>query len=297
MAHTLINVLLEHNLPYGGSVTIPYPVGKNHGHFFSAVHHSMAINASFFKAPQDFIIDAQPDRLILTWRGAFAIPAGTLLNLQLEEPCGEFYRDLKNGTVALGVCHSQLFLVNVGFPAAADGEYFIRAREVPAPGPLELAGMFNATPRNVVLGVSAGNADCPFVIEGEDLYGRKMIEHLAAPAAAGVVEGQKSFQKVTRIAASHACKGTVKLGTGNRLGLPVFLPGRAFLMREIVDGDMITGGVIVPGSTILPAAATTGDRRGTYTPPASHAPDGKRFLQLMLSLPNPGNIGAFDYAG
>jgi hypothetical protein len=57
----------------------------------------------------------------------------------------------------------------------------------------------------------------------------------------------------------------------------------------------VDGGLIIAGSDEVPDA-TTGDRRGTYTPPSSVVMDGKKAIYLLLSLPNPGNIGIPDYA-
>jgi hypothetical protein len=139
-----------------------------------------------------------------------------------------------------------------------------------------------------------GNESATFTIEGEDLYQRTMIEKISA--IPGKTEGKKAFTKIHRITSNHPCTGHVLIGTGNKLGLPVFLPLAGYLIREIINGEGITGGIVVAGETAYPTA-TTGDRRGTYSPPETLAPNGKRNIHLLLSLLAPGNIGIPDYAG
>jgi len=188
--------------------------------------------------------------------------------------------------------HSPLFMVNLAAPKAANDRYWVDSAGVEGTRPLKLAHTQIATPRNVTIHLGSDNAI--FTIEGEDLYQRTMIEKI--PAAAGKNEGKKAFSKIHRITCNHPCTGHVLIGTGNRLGLPVFLPLAGYLIREIINGEGVTGGTIVAGETAYPTA-TTGDRRGTYTPPPNLPPDGKHNIHLLLSLLKPGNIGIPDYAG
>lgn len=298
MAYTSVNLMLDNSLAEGGALSIPYPPGKSEGTFFTAMNHNATVAANFYRCPRDFLIDFQADRIIFTWRGNFSLPAGTLINLQLEEPCGEFYRDLKNGITVLNMVHSQMFLVNLTSPSAPDPQYYVKSQAVTSTKTLALVNQWSTVARNVEIHSRENSAHCTFTIEGEDMYGRTIIESITGSGAAGgVAEGKKAFARVSRITPSQACNGEISIGTGRKLGLPVFLPGPAFVMREIANGKTIEGGVIVPGETVMVASATTGDRRGTYTPPTATELNGRNFIQLLLSLPNPGNIGSMDYAG
>lgn len=296
MAYAAVNFILEQSVPSGSSISVPYPPGKNEASFFSAMNHNATIESNFYRCPRDFIIDTQPDRIVFTWRGSFTIPAGTLINLQLEEPCGDFYRDLRNGITVLNMCHSQLFLINLSTPEKPHPEYIVKSNAITATKSLPLVNQWLSVARNLTIHSQDDNAHCSFTIEGEDLYGRPMVESIRGPAS-GVSAGKKSFTRILRVTPSHPCNGMISIGTGDRLGLPVFLPGPAFVMREIVNGEEVKGGMIVRGETDMVSTATTGDRRGTYTPPQGVEMNGRNTIQLLVSLPNPSNIGSTDYAG
>ena len=190
---------------------------------------------------------------------------------------------------------SQVYMVNLASPAAANDHYWAEADLVEDMRPLKLAHEQVATARNIAIHTEQDNAHATFTIEGEDMYGRSMIEEITLDGSE-VSVGKKAFLQVHRITCSRNFRGKVWVGTGNRLGLPVFLPSPGYLLREIINGEAVTGGLIIGGAT-EPPAATTGDRRGTYTPPAGIALDGRHSIHLLLSLLAPGNIGIPDYAG
>ncbi len=82
------------------------------------------------------------------------------------------------------------------------------------------------------------------------------------------------------------------VGTGDVIGLPVFLPGTGYVLRELQDGAAATAGTIVAGVTTK-ATATTGDVRGTYDPNA--ACDGAKAFQLLTFLGDPGFKGVAQF--
>ena len=51
-------------------------------------------------------------------------------------------------------------------------------------------------------------------------------------------------------------------------------------------------GIVISGDNSMPGP-TTSDTRGTYTPPSKL--DGRHTIHLIVSLPNPGNIGLADF--
>ena len=295
MPYVAVNFVLDKPLPLNGSLTIPYPEGKNEGHFFSAVNHTISAGATFFRAPRDFVVITLPDRIQILWRIAQTVPAGTIINLQLEEPCGEFYRDMRMGIAVPGLVESRTYLINLSAPKLAYSDYYVAATNVPDPRSLPLLNNSVVTPRNVVIHSTADNTHCEFTIEGEDLYGRPMIEILNGPVV-GQTVGNKAFARVNKISTSQQCKGEISVGIGNKVGLPVFLPGPGYVTSEIINGLRIYGGTITSGEKGYPGPRT-GDVRGTYSPPENFPLNGKNTIHLLVSLTNPSNIGLPDYAG
>lgn len=295
MPYVAFNLVLDKPLPMNGTLSMPYPADKNEGHFFSAINHTMSAGASFFRAPRDFIITTQPDRIVLTWRGQNTIPSGTIINLQLEEPCGEFYRDLKQGLVVPNLVESRMFLINLTAPRLSYPDYYVTTTNIPEPRLLPLINNEVTTPRNVVIHSTSNNVHCEFTIEGEDIFKREMVEVINGPNT-GVSQGNKAFTRIHRIKANQSCQGEVSIGIGNKLGLPVFLPGPGYVISEIINGQRVYGGTITSGERNVPGPRT-GDTRGTYTPPDNFPLNGKNTIHLLVSLPNPGNIGMPDYRG
>jgi hypothetical protein len=295
MPYAPLNILLEKDLPPKGAVSLRYPEGRNEGHFFGGMNHTLSIDGVFFRSPRDFILLTHQDHIVFTWNGAFPLPAGLLLNIQAEIPGGDFYFDPKSSVTVLNMVHSPLFMVNLGSPADANPVYWVDSTTVSDNRPLKLAYTQTLTARNVVIHAENDNSHATFTVEGEDLYRRSMVETITLSALPST-EGKKAFSYITRITSNFPCNGKISLGTGNKLGLPVFLPSVGYLIREIVNGQPMTGGIVAAGETAAPFAAS-GDRRGTYTPPPGIALDGRKSVHLLLSLLAPGNIGIPDFTG
>jgi hypothetical protein len=369
MPYVPVNVIVDRTLSVNTTITIPYPPQKSQGSFFGTYNHTAAVGDAFFRSPYDFLIVPQENRILLNWRSKLRVDAGQILHLQLEELGTDFYYEKITGVTVKGMVASQLFMVNLGTPQPEDHGYFLKPTRINSAGSLPLQRKSPDVPRNVVIVSSSDDSNVIFRIEGEDMYGRTVIEELQGPevdpaqdvvdvieqgdelvhpesiletdseipqgiqpevepafeqeveseleqsleVSAQFVEGlpenipttsvknkiqlrlgNKAFHKITRIIVSGACKGDISIGFGSRLGLPVFLPGKGYLVREIFSGDRISGGAIEAGETGVPDMQSK-DRRGTYAPPQSVQLDGQKSLHLLLSLPNPGNIGAPDY--
>ncbi|MBN8531999.1 MAG: hypothetical protein J0L97_09100 [Alphaproteobacteria bacterium] len=295
MPLVVLNALLERKLNYGESIALPYPVGKNEGSFFGGANHTLGIEGRFYRSPRDFLVATQPDRIQFTWVKKVPLPRGTILNLQLEEPGTDYYYDPRTGVTVHNMVPAHHYLVNLAAPKDKQAEHYARQAQPNARGDIPLAQLHPDTPRNVTISSTADDAKRVFRIEGEDPYFRSMVEEIDG-VAGGVAYGRKAFAKVFAVTADGPCQGRISVGFGNRLGLPVYLPSPGLVMRVLLSGHEVIGGTIVPGDTGL-ATARSGDRRGTYLPPEDVALDGAKSLQLLLCLPNPGNIGAPDYAG
>ena len=297
MPYVPINLILDHPLANHEILKIPYPRGKNEGSFFSAINHNMGVEGEFFICPKDFVVTMKRDHIALHWNGSKTLPKGAIVNLQLEEPGSDFYFDQKRGTTVLNMVQSSLYLVNLGGPRVENANLYVRSMHVDQATELPFSGEQPFTPRNVVVHSTQDNTDCTFRIVGKDLYGRPMAEDIPGPSAeAGRSDGSKAFAKLESIAIQGPCHGEISVGSGSRLGLPVFLPAPGFVIREMLNGNATSGGIIVSGETRFPTA-TTGDTRGTYMPPRPHELDGRTAIHLLLSLPSPGNIGLPDFVG
>lgn len=295
MPYVPVNLLLDRDLMRGEILNIPYPRGKNEGSFFSAINHNMGIDGQFFLCPRDFILTMRHDNIALHWHGPMDLKRGTLMNLQLEEPGSDFYFDSKRGTTILNMVQSSLYLVNLGGPRVENANLYVRSQIITMPGNIPLSSEQPYTARNVVIHSTQDNSHCIFRLEGIDLYGRPMIEDIHGPTAeSGRADGNKAFTQLNKISVKGECVGEISVGTGSKLGLPVFLPAPGFVIRETLDGVTVIGGTIVPGETRYPTAFTN-DTRGTYTPPRPQELDGRTAVHLLVSLPSPGNIGLPDF--
>jgi|GEM_PF-3011660 len=297
MPYVPVNLLLDRDVMRGDTLNLPYPRGKNEGSFFSAINHNMGIDGQFYLCPKDFVVTMRSDHIALHWHGPRDLKRGTLLNLQLEEPGGDFYFDQKRGTTILNMVQSSLYLVNLGGPKVENANLYVRSQPIPVPGNIVISGEQPYTSRNVVVHSTQDNSHCVFRLEGVDLYGRPMVEDLKGPTAeSGRTDGNKAFTKLTKITVQGDVRGEISVGSGSKLGLPVFLPASGFVIREMMNGVAVAGGVVTPGETRFPTA-TTSDTRGTYSPPRPQELDGRTAIHLLVSLPSPGNIGLPDFTG
>lgn len=295
MPYVPVNVILDKRLTPNATITIPYPPNKTEGSFFGTFNHTMGVEDRFFRSPLDFIVIPHPDRLVMQWRSNVAIEQGTLIHLQLEELGTDFFFDQKTGVTVKGMVPSPTFMINLGTPIQEDPDYLLSPSIINSAGSLPLKTQQPDVGRTITITSTGDDSDCLFRIEGDDPYQRTMIEEIMGPNN-GMVEGKKAFFKISRIIVSRACKGEVSIGIGRKLGLPVFLPVPGYVLDEVYNGQDIVGGEVLSGEVGIPSP-TGGDRRGTYSPPRELTLDGKKALFLLVSLPNPGNIGSPDFDG
>ena len=127
-------------------------------------------------------------------------------------------------------------------------------------------------PRNITVttaGVTPADAPATATITGVDVNGAVISESISVPQAATTAVGNKAFAKVTSIAltAGDGTNATVAVGFGSKVGLSKKIKSRAgaaVLVREVVDGALVTTGTMADAATGLP--------NGTYSP--ATAPDG-----------------------
>lgn len=122
-------------------------------------------------------------------------------------------------------------------------------------------------PRNIIGTVNA-STNLSVKITGTDIANATITENLTWAAETGVKASTKAFRTVTRVDATMAAGETaksLKLGTGDLLGLDSKL-SRNTVLAEFVDGTReTTAGTVTVNSTVL--SLNTID---TYTAPGGH---------------------------
>lgn len=278
-----------------GTVTFSYPAGTNAGSF-AAFGHKIWVDKfqRLLESPADFTVSFGASNITVTYKGATSIPAGASLNAQFNS-LGE---DDSVPEVTLkidGVADFALIKLGLGAPATADADGVSASQSVTVGtsplalinGALTSGGVATFdVPRNVV---AAWTGTSVITVTGTDVYGNVVKESSASGTS---LTGKKAFKTITSVSFSADVTGAT-VGTGDVLGLPVFLPGTAYVLKELQDGAAATAGTVVAGVSSA-ATATTGDVRGTYDPNA--ACDGAKVFDLIVALGDPDYKGVAQYS-
>lgn len=277
----------------GGTVAVSYPAGYTRGNFIPGVDHRMVVNQVELKSPNKITLSFGASSVTITNKTGAAWPAGSPYVLQLESPAenGQLAND--GQTRLRSVTPIPVRYLDLGSPVASSTTALRAAAAVAGAGALALLLTSLDVPRNIVITSAGNDSGITFTVIGKDAYGNAMSETITG-ANAGAAAGKKAFKSDIAISASGAAAGNVSIGYGNVLGLPVFLPNAVHILKEMQDGAAATTGTTVAGDQTYPSA-TTGDVRGTYVP--NSAPDGTKAYGLLVALPDPGYLGADQFAG
>jgi hypothetical protein len=305
MTHRIVETFLSADVAGGGNFTIAYPSGTDEGRFFDAEGHVLiAGSGDRFTAPTHFTLTLGTATIQVNWRsGSPTLRAGTFLRLQLEvKGWAPQVPAVTERQRSLGVASMIAVNVPLGAPDTASATGIAGAQLFGGSGSFVLNGAIVSggvarldVPRNVTLTVATTDHSARTItVTGTDVYGNVVRENIAGPNA-NTVQGKKAFTTVTAATVDGAvATNGISIGFGDVLGLPVFLPGTAHVVREIQDGAPATAGTVVAGDSAL-ATATTGDVRGTYDPNA--ACDGDKVFELFVMLADPAFIGVNQFAG
>lgn len=138
-------------------------------------------------------------------------------------------------------------------------------------------------PRNVRVTQAAAGTQRTFTVTGYDVYGQAMSEAITSTVNS-VVVGKKAFYQIATIAVSGGTTTGCSVGTGNKLGCPVRVTDRGYVVRVGWDDTLAAdAGVWVDADSTSPATTTTGDVRSTYSPFSD--PDGAKRLVVAIALP------------
>lgn len=280
-----------------GTITFAYPANTNAGSF-AAFGHKLWVDKfqKLLESPTDFSVAFGASNITVTYLDPTTIPAGARLNAQFNV-LGEDDGTPEVSPKIDGVIELETLRINLGAPIVGDVDglvtgYTGAAGAIPLNGALVSGGVAVLdVPRAIV--VDSGGADTSVItITGTDVFGAVMKENITTNGTTAV-NGKKAFKTVTGISGSLTAANGIFIGTTNILGLPVFLPGVASVLREIQDGAVATAGTVVGGVSTL-ATATTGDVRGTYLPNAT--PDGAKVFDLIVALGDPDYKGVAQFS-
>lgn len=244
MSQKVVNTTLASALAASGTLTLSYPAGTNPGTFVGGKSHQVVTGSGdVFKAPRYFTLSYGASSITLTWGSSSpTLPVNTKLYIQLDSSGSSPQRTKERADPAPNpmIVHGQsLKLVNWGAPLAAVANGVSASQSVAAAGSFLLNGSLLSTiasgkmifdvPRNVV---AAWTTTSVLTITGRDEYGNVMIETSASGTSH---TGKKAFKSITSISSSASITGAT-VGTGNKLGFPVFAPGYDSISAEIVNG-------------------------------------------------------------
>lgn len=268
-----------------GTFTVAFPDGLTGGAFQGGVDHQLTVNQKTYRAPVDFTVAFAAAQATITWKGANPLAQGSSFRVQFDRTGQTDLPGTKRTSIG------ELVNIELGMPIASNDASLRANAALATTGVFALlaAGLSFDVPRNVIITSSGNDTGVVFTVTGKDEYGVTTTEAITG-ANAGIAAGKKAFKSITTVSNNVAAAANVKVGFGNVLGLPVFLPAAGSILQELQDGVAAAAGTKVAGLNPLTASTTTtADPRGTYVP--NVAPDGAKAFTLVAYLRNPTFLG------
>ncbi|CAK0773576.1 conserved hypothetical protein [uncultured Gammaproteobacteria bacterium] len=287
------SVVLSSAVATNGTFTVGYPAGVSGGMFKNGSGHRLIALGADLACPAGFTVSFGAALATVTYLGTTTLPIGTTVRVQFNTSGGdtEFDRYLP-GMLRTGF--GQSIIVDLGTPVTATATGICTSQSISSGVAASLNGALASggvvtldVPRALV---AAWTTTAILTITGTDEYGAAVVEKSASGTGH---TGKKAFKTVTSIVPNASITGAT-VGTGDVLGLPVFLPSTAFVVKELEDDAAPTGGTLVAGVVTAPSG-TTGDVRGSYDP--NSACNNAKGFRLVLTLADPTNKGLTQYAG
>lgn len=303
MQHVSFEKTLSAAVGQGGTFTISYPNGLSAADLIgrtTADHELHSMTRTPMKAKSgDFSVTFGASNITVTILAAKGFNEGEQLWLWLD--LGFPYSEPGSIKVALPRAVIPLMPVRIMLdaPDTADPNGYVESQNLTAAGVFSVDTTVAAAlaaaaldgvadvPRNVV---AAWTGTAVLTVTGTNRQGDVIVESSASGTS---FAGKKAFKTITDISVSGNVTG-LTVGTGDVLGLPIFLPQATDVIKELEDNAVPTAGTIVAGDRTTPTA-TTGDTRGTYDP--NSACNGSKVFELIALVRDPKYQGAVDYAG
>lgn len=287
MTHKVASVIPSSAVATSGTLTFAYPSGTSAATFANYGHAIFArgLQAKFTQDSGAISVSFGSSNITVTYRGSTSIPADSQVDAEFNIAGNE---DMP--ILPADVYEMFMVKVDLGAPIAASANAISLSQSVSSGVAALLNGALGATldvPRNVV---AAWTNTAVLTVTGRDEYGNVLIEQSASGTS---MTGKKAFKTITSIV-PNASITSATVGTGDVLGLPIYLPSTGLILRELQDGATAAAGTPLAGVQTL-ATATTGDVRGTYDPNA--ACDGSKAFALILAVTDPEYKGVDQYDG
>lgn len=314
-----------------GTTTFGYPARTvtntnevtTQGDFHGSYGHQAFVESmqSAIASPKDFTLTFGNSTITFTWLGTQTIPAGSVIRIDLhtlgqlaQSPYGlpfagspgDVASQAFSGTayqvgISNKVQEGSTRWLNFGTPLTASATAVVAtsaAAESVFGSPVVIATpVILDVPRNLTYkSSSASDTTQTITARGFDEYGVAMTETSPTLTGTTAVVGAKAFKTVVSWQLNVAVSvGTVSIGTGVLLGVPVRVPSAAASLRDILNGATGTAGTWAPNDLSTPSA-TTGDVRGTYSPNTAPSTNTNTYESIVAIL-DVSDLGSVQYAG
>lgn len=290
MSFSIVQGTLAADIATSGTLAVTYPTGTTRSDFLRGTGHVLFIGDTKLVSPTSFTVSLGATQATITYSGTSTLLAGSRFIFQLDKGGPDTYRDTpeaRSAPARVSTMYNRL--LNLGNPAAGSSTAICASQSVSSGVAAVLTLATLDVPRNVV---AAWTGTAVLTVTGTDENGAVIVESSASGTS---LTGAKAFKTITSVVPSASITSAT-VGTGNVLGLPLWLANSANVLKEFQDGAAPTAGTIVAGLSVgTKSTATTADVRGTYTPNAT--PDGSKVFQLLVSVADPNFTGNPQYAG
>lgn len=244
----------------GGTITLSYPTDTTAGDFAGYGHKlfSEGLQAYFSQDAGTLSVSFGASDITVTYRGATSIPANTRVSVELNI-AGKGVTAPTSLLDTNRASYAPLVRLDLGAPDTADPNGILESQNLTSAGvysTLAFDGVYGDpygndyaildVPRNVV---AAWTGTAVLTVTGLDEYGDVVVESSASSTS---FTGKKAFKRINSIAVS-ANVTALTVGTGDVLGLPIYLPAISNVVGEIEDGVLIGG----PGAGLVTVGVTS----------------------------------------
>lgn len=240
MSHKISEVVLSAAVASAGTITVQYPANTTAGDYAAYGHKMWARGLQKMFSQDDGTISVSfgASDITVTYSGATSIPASTQCTFELNiAGADDAPASIVGGKRAV---YAPLMRIDLGAPDTADPNGYVESQDLTAAGVFSVdttaaAALLAAAldgvadvPRNVV---AAWTTSAILTVTGKDEYGDVIVEKSASGTT---LTGKKAFKEITGIAASANITG-LTVGTGDVLGLPVFVNKASQIIAELKD--------------------------------------------------------------
>ena len=264
MSQNVVQTRLASALAGSGTLTVSYPVNAaglptTAGEYsFGGAHQIVTSANDVFLFGRHFDITFNAASFVINWRASSpTLPAGTVIFVGLSTRGANTNPFTITGPQQnQGAASAAIEMhVRLGAPATSSATAVLAAVAVSGATTIStltgalavngIANMDSPAGRNVTaVSSNAGDTTQTVTIRGYDYAGNKMTERLTLNGVT-TVSGVKAFKQVTQLVVSATMTGTLSVGSGNVLGLPVYIPSSGLAYREVLNGALVSANTAI----------------------------------------------------